>query len=171
MPKDKGIRIDPERGVNPRMTTCAQCGADTNELALLGTNDHELRCTHCDAAVLGTAKQVKCPRCHQHALKHVRRLGEFEKVSLGMCDPCKEKHRQSEDIARQGGILWRCVDCHSAGAIRAGHPLAEMVRKKTGIAPPHPAGINFDKDTCPVCGPHRVRPEETDPHDVGAIQG
>lgn len=153
MPKDKGIRLDPDRGINPRMTTCSQCGADTNELALLGNNDHVLECDHCRTKVLGTVKQKKCPRCKTYALRHVRRLDDFEKIPMGLCPPCDDKRKKSEEMVRQGGILWRCDACGAQGAIRAGHPLAEEVRKKLNIAPPHTAGVTFHKDSCPVCTP------------------
>lgn len=153
MPKEKGIRLDPDRGVNPRMTTCAQCGADTNDIALLGNNDHELKCGYCQAKVLGTAKQRKCPRCKQQALQHVRRLDDFEKIPLGLCPACTEKRKKTEEVVRQGGVFWRCAVCGSEGAIRAGHPLAEAVRKQLNIAPPHSAGVTFHKDSCPVCNP------------------
>ena len=160
MPKENGIRIDPERGVNPRMTTCTQCGAETSQLALLGTSDPELRCPKCEVSVLGTKGERKCPKCKQYTLVYVRRLGEYERIPMGLCTTCEEGRKKADEAVRAGGIYWKCDSCGSEGAIRAGHPLAEDVRKLKNIAPPNPVGIMFHGEQCPVCGPHPVDPQE-----------
>lgn len=152
----RGIRLDRERGVNPRMTLCRQCGGDTPELALLGTADHLHKCTSCGASVLGTVRQKKCSRCGASALVYVRRLGEMEKVPIGgLCDECKKKHEAADTMVKEGGIYWKCDICHSEGAIPKDHPMAVHVREKLNIQPPKPCGVSLVPEDCPVCGKHR----------------
>ena len=156
MPKEDGIRIDPERGVNPRMTRCVQCGGDTMQIALLGDTDYEFECPACDIKVLGRKGQSRCPKCKKHILKRLRRLDEFEKIALGLCPTCEENRHLIDTAVRAGGIMWKCSDCHNTGAIVASHALAVAVREKMNIQPPHPCGVEFSNAGCPVCGPDAV---------------
>lgn len=58
---------------------------------------------------------------------------------------------KAKETVTKGGIFFRCKDCGAEGAIEASHSMAKVTRKNMGIRAPHPCGIEFTKETCPVC--------------------
>lgn len=73
------------------------------------------------------------------------------KVAEGLCDECETKRKEQEKVVKEGGILWKCSNCKSGGAIRVSETskdLIEEVRKTAGI-PEGPCGIEWK--SCPVC--------------------
>lgn len=153
---EPSITLSKDRGVNPRMTICVRCGKDTPTLALLGDGDYLHVCRSCNKTVLGKKGSRKCPACGAHALSMERRLDEYEKIPMGLCDECEAKDKEMHDVVKRGGVYWKCADCGSSGAIRAEAPLAKVVREQSGIKIPNPVGVEFSKNDCPVCGPSPV---------------
>lgn len=148
------MRLHKEHGVNPRLTFCPQCGGEGNELVLLGAHDSLYRCIReeCGAAHIGRPEGGSCAKCGA-TVRLERKIGQHERIPGGICDACQEKNRQVEEEVARGGIHWRCADCGAAGAIRAGHPLAEAVRAQMGIAAPNACGVEFTRvEGCPACG-------------------
>jgi len=153
------IRLHSKLGVNPRLTFCPQCGGETNELLLLGATNKVYRCTDpkCNTPHIGSPPKGFCQRCGR-AVKFERELDDWEKLPGSICDACQAKNKAVDEEVAKGGIYWRCKDCGSAGAIRAGHPLAEQVREQMNLQPPAPCGVELTKEpckglACPVCGP------------------
>lgn len=144
------LTLHKEKGVNPRMTTCRQCGKDVG-LVLLGVQDFCTTCPRCDVKLIGGGK---CPHCNEYGTDR-KPIGEHEKIPIEICNDCKKKNEECDEVVKSGGIYWRCVDCGSAGALKACSELAQAVREKLNILAPDPCGIEFSKEcNCPVCGKH-----------------
>jgi rubrerythrin len=151
------ITLHKELGVNPRLTYCPQCGGESNELLLLGNTNKVYRCEACNTPHIGRPKRGKCMNCGHGSVPFERELDRMEKLPGSICDSCQEKNAAVAEEVAKGGIHWRCSDCGSAGAIKAGHPLAVRVREQMGIEPPDPCGIEFSKEEmCPVCSEDKV---------------
>lgn len=161
LPKEKGIILDKERGVNPHMTVCPRCGKDGPEIMLLGNSDYLHECSSCGASIVHRKVCSRCPKCSSRDVKRIRRIGENERISGSLCDECSAKDKECEAAVKEGGVFWRCKDCGSAGALRKDSELAKKVRESAGIKPPDLVGIEFSKEEgCPVCGPNAVAPND-----------
>jgi len=151
-----GLPIHPTKGVNPRLVHCTQCGEMTNEIVLLGAIDYYTTCPQCGIKLIGGGK---CPKCNVKGVDRTP-LPESQEINAGICDACQNKNRKAKEEVEAGGVYWKCADCGSAGAIKAGHPLAEDVRKHFKLEAPEPCGIEFTKKECPVCSEHKVEEEK-----------
>jgi len=145
------MRLHPEKALNPFMTVCPQCGGEANELLLVGAHDTVYRCVDCDMRHIGRPKKGICQKCGSTVTKE-RKLEEHERLPASQpCEKCQKLNDAASKIVAEGGILWKCVTCGSAGAIKADHPLSRDVRKQMGIEPPKPCGIELNEKTCPLC--------------------
>lgn len=141
-----------EHGVNSRLTFCPQCGAEGNEIVMLGAHDGIYSCIACGQKHIGRPKNRTCQACGG-VVKFERTVGQHERLPGSICDECQEKNRAVEQEVARGGIYWRCIDCGSAGALVAENPIAVAVRKQSGIKAPDPVGLEMSKkEGCPVCG-------------------
>ena len=155
------LRLDKEKGVNPRLTFCAQCGEDAEELILLGSQKHKYTCPDCNAVHFGrpdTDPSKKNLRCCQKcgfgfgSNWAKDEIEEWEKLPASQpCKKCRDIAEEVNDVVKEGGVFWRCKSCGSNGAIRAESDFAKLVREKMEILAPEPVGVEFDKEDCPVC--------------------
>ena len=71
-----------------------------------------------------------------------------------------------EALVADGGVYWRCKKCGLSGVIVARSELAIAVRKKMGIEPPEPCGLEYtEEEPCPMCTgeiPKETNNPETD---------
>lgn len=153
------IRLHSEKGVNPRVTQCRLCNK-TVGIVLLGSQNHKYTCPECKTLHYGLpdrgkSGQRECQECKNRFRSDwkTEEIPDNESLPIEICDECQKKEEEVCNAVKAGGIFWRCKDCRSTGAIKAKSPLAKAVRKKMGIKPPEPCGIEFSKDDyCPVCG-------------------
>jgi hypothetical protein len=144
------LMLHKEKGVNPRLTCCRNCGKDVG-VALLGINEGIYECNICKVNHIGYPSGGRCPKCATSVTK-TGTVGEHDKLPIELCDDCEAKEKASADAVRDGGIYWKCSKCHSSGAILKRAPLAQMVREQMNIAAPNPCGIDFEGGiNCPVC--------------------
>lgn len=136
------IRLHSKLGVNPHLTYCPRCGGETNEIALLGTTNKVYICNLGHRSI-GYPKNGKCPECNA-IVSFEREIEERERIPGGLCDNCQEQIKE----VKKGGIFFRCK-CGTEGVIKAGHPLAEAVRKQLKVKAPKPCGVELE--TCPNC--------------------
>lgn len=142
------VRLHPEKGLNPRVTICIACGADVGVI-LLGSNELVYTCDKCGRNHLG-GKPKRCPCGELHLFTKKRKVGDYEKIPLGLCKSCEEELEKHKSMVKEGGVYWRCTKCRNAGVILNNHELAKIVRDKLKIEPPAPCGVEFDGD-CPAC--------------------
>ena len=117
------MRLHKEHGVNPYLVKCVRCGADTQQIALLGS-------------------QVPKPE----------QIIDGRYIITGdICDECKEEIDKFAEMVKCGGIYWKCKDCHVSGVIKPG-PDADNIRKEVGIEAPEACGVILSKINCPSCG-------------------
>jgi len=133
-------------GVNPKTCYCGRCGGESSELMLIGNRDKKFTCGQCGVVSYGSVKCLK-PDCNGNTGKK-EKIGEYERLpSSEPCDNCQGQI----DMVIAGGIFFKCLDCNTAGAIKPEHPLSINIRKQHKIEAPKPVGIEFTKNTCPVC--------------------
>jgi hypothetical protein len=72
----------------------------------------------------------------------------MEKVPMGLCATCDARKREMIVVVARGGVYWRCVDCHSNGAVEG--DVAVEARVQAQI-PRGPMGIEITKVQCPHC--------------------
>lgn len=137
-----------EKGLNPHMTYCPRCYNDGPELVLLGAHDKVYKCTNpdCGLAHIGKPKGGVCQKC-KTGVVYERKIEDHERLPGSLCKSCEDQVKMVE----AGGIFFKCKDCNTIGAIQAEHPYSKEVRAKLNVQPPDPCGIEFDKDSCPVC--------------------
>lgn len=153
------IHLDKEKGVNPRLSICRNCGKDVG-VVLFGSADKIYKCSSCGARCYGGRprqesylnRREECPFCKSvGTYDFERNIDDAEKIPIELCDDCRKKLDEVAEEVRKGGIHWKCKDCGSAGAIKAGHPMAEAVRAHAKITAPDPVGVEFNKTDCPLC--------------------
>ena len=147
-----GIPLSKKHGVNPSIEVCSNCGKETGTLALVG-RCNEYKCEDCGNLIYGRSiKETTCPKCNGCRIILIARdVAVPMQLTGGLCDDCARMEKECADEVARGGILWKCEDCGSHGAIRAEADVAKAVRDKMGILPPRPCGITFTKEQCPVC--------------------
>lgn len=147
------IKLDKDKGVNPRLGMCPQCGKDNGEILLLGDRGFKDTCHHCGMVHYGGASDGKCRKCGSRINKATdrKRLEDSEKIPGSLCVTCREQRDELKKIVEAGGVFWRCMDCGSSGVIKKSE-YADAVRKQLGIEAPKPCGVEFGKDDCPACG-------------------
>lgn len=146
-PKERALRLHPDKGVNPRISCCKQCGKDVGVI-MLGAHDYMTRCPACEITLIGLRK---CPQCNSRGVDEAP-IEEHIKLPVELCDDCDKMNAEHRAIVEAGGVGWRCSDCGSEGVIRAESELAKEVRKKLKVEPPKACGVEFNKEEgCPVC--------------------
>ena len=154
----KGDR-PPKPSKNPYVVVCARCGKPTGEVVLPGKVSH-YSCSGCgNTNILLQRTSGGCPNCKAFGTL-TRIKGDVqipENVNMGtVCVSCREQIEKHKADVAAGGIYWECKDCNSMGVITADAELAKIWRKRVGIPPPDPCGIQFSKeDACPACGPSK----------------
>lgn len=145
------ITLHKDLGVNPRLTFCARCKGETNEIALPGIHNHKLVC-RCGYELFFGRTSQNCPACGGNNWTR-KTLGNMERVPAGeLCDSCKKEVTELEAAVAAGGVYFQCEKCGSSGAIRAS-PFATLVRERLKC-PTGPCGITYSKDAeqeCPAC--------------------
>jgi hypothetical protein len=144
------IRLHPEKGLNPRMSCCAQCGKDVG-VVLLGAYDSLYKCRNCQRPHVGPPTGPCRCGAPRHRVERDRKIGEDEKLPVELCDECTAHREALEAHVRAGGIFWNCEDCSNSGVIKETSQLARQVRTHLGIDAPALCGVTFTKDNCPVC--------------------
>jgi len=154
MPKDS-ILLHPKKGLNPRVTICRNCGESIG-VALLGLADSVFTCDTCHMTVVDKRSKIKCPvdKCNGRLVfKEI--LSEYTKLPWDLCDKCKQDQDERNKVVAEGGVYFRCKDCHATGAIKP-NEFTIRVRSHANIEPPKPVGVEFSKYDCPVCGPDPI---------------
>ena len=165
------IKLHKEKGVNAHMTTCPKCGGDGDELIMLGSENNKYTCPKCDALHYGrpdTNSKFKnlrmCQKCEHPFDSQWKKdvIEDWEKLpSHEPCKKCAKGMNLAAEVVKEGGIFWRCKDCHSEGAIHAHAEVAKLVREQSGVKAPDPVGVEFTKDEdCPVCSENAVVSED-----------
>jgi len=160
------MKLHPDKGLNPRLTVCTQCGADVG-LALLGEHNIKYTCPKCGCVHFGPPDHHKCGKCEEPFSRVWKKeeIGENEKLPGGLCDACRKQADLMKEVVAEGGIYWKCTVCGSNGAIKSSSSLCAMVREKMGIAPPAPCGIEFhgaEEGRCPVCSEKAEKEQKED---------
>lgn len=154
------IPLSKKHGVNPHLTVCPRCGRDADELILTGAH-HKYRCDSCGMLHVGRPQDGHCqnPECHAntsglHTLVDEGELDPSEKLRATQpCATCREELEKFKAVIDAGGVPFRCKDCKVQGVLQAESELAKAVRAKHGG---QTVGVEFDKTTCPKCGPDPV---------------
>lgn len=150
------IYLHPKLGVNPKLTFCRRCGAEVNELVLIGSKTGKYKCGNCGLLMFGGPPgfSERCPSCkgHRNNFSRVGEIGEHERLpASSLCDACTKEVETFMQEVEAGGVYWKCRDCHANGVIKRS-PFAYKVRTATGT-PTGPCGIEFSRDDgCPACG-------------------
>lgn len=147
-----GIRLHPERGVNPFLTYCPRCKGEASELLLVGADDGIYSCGQCDARVIGRGHGV-CPKCKHRSLSFTGdRVREGQRLPASSpCDSCREELKWHEAIVARGGVYFRCVGCGASGVVPGDRPFAAEVRRAHNLPAVDPPG---NSPPCGVEAPH-----------------
>jgi len=142
------LRLHQEKGVNPRITVCKQCGKDVG-VALLGSNESVYECNNCGVNHIG-GRPKECPCGERYQFTKKRNIGDTEKLPVELCDSCKEEAELHNKLVEEGGIYWRCAKCRSHGVVKKESELSKKVRAELTCEPPALCEVEFDGD-CPAC--------------------
>ena len=144
------IPLHPEKGVNPRVIVCANCGTSTG-IAMMGRRDKVWKCLSCNLHHIGGKPETGKCHCGADNFEDKGSLPDNAQIPCDLCDDCMAKEQACVEEVEKGGVYWRCLDCKSTGAIKAEAATAKEVRKAHGIPSPAPCGVEVTKDDCPVC--------------------
>ena len=148
------IPVSTKYGMNAAVEVCPNCGKETGAVVLVGRcNKYKCSCGNIIYGRFNNQTKAVCSQCNGVDIVLIEYDVEAPPMLRGNpCDACVKIERECAEEVRKGGILWRCEDCGSTGAVKADTPVAKAVRNKTGILPPRPCGVTFTKENCPVCG-------------------
>jgi len=146
------LRLHPEKGLNPHLTVCSRCGGEGREIILLGNQNKVFKCTSCGQVHIGRPKKGLCRKCG-NGVEFERDIDDYERLPGDLCDNCKEEIKTFKKIVAEGGIYWKCEECHREGVIKVDAPLAKAVRKQLNVSPPDACGVALTKKECPACNP------------------
>lgn len=124
------IPLHPERGLNPHLTVCPQCGQDGNEIMLIGSRENVMQCAACKVTIFGHRASEPCPKCKDrgpHSL--IRKIEEHEKLPGSICDACRKERDEHRREVRAGGVYFKCSDCGVTGVIKGSSDFAKHVRE------------------------------------------
>lgn len=140
------ITLHPELGVNPRLCFCPRCGGPSNMLVLAGNRNYYTTCNNCGMRGYGIPVGDRCKKdgCHGHFDRR-KELEASEQLPGDLCDGCEKEIVEHKAVVAAGGIYWKCDACNQQGVIKATAPICQTVREQSGIKPPAPVGIAFDK--------------------------
>lgn len=117
------IPLHPTKGVNATLCYCPVCGADNNELALVG--NHKVYTCRCGVNHIGRPRKAKdCP-CKDFREVERRELREGEKVPGGYCQRCT-------DLLKTANIVI-CPTCHQMFAGQAHRVVKEFEMGKDAL--------------------------------------
>jgi hypothetical protein len=163
------LKLDEEKGLNPRMAICTRCGEDVG-VVLLGAESNKYTCPECDALHYGRPdakpkwKNLRvCQMCEHPFDSSWKKeaIEEWEKIpSPDPCDECVKKEAEAVQMVKEGGVYWRCTACGSEGVVRPGSELAKAVRASTGVSAPDPVGLEVGAEDCPLCEAEKGVTEE-----------
>ena len=117
MTKDS-ITLDNDLGINCRMTMCARCGGDGEELLLLGNKNFVATCRQCGAEIYGCSRGHRevCPKC-RGASFDIRKLTDYERVPT-LCQKCQDEIANFNKIIAEGGLPFKCDKCGAQGVLK-----------------------------------------------------
>jgi len=155
------IHLHPDKGLNPRMTSCRNCGKDIG-LVLLGIYEYKRICNNCGTINYGISSNSPCGKCGHRDFSSPIKIEDHEKIPCELCDECGKRLDDAEKAVREGGVHWRCKKCKSEGAVKHSEYAME-IRKATqdrekddkNYTEPDsegkwlPCGIEWEN--CPVC--------------------
>jgi hypothetical protein len=136
------IPIHPERGLDPHICACRKCGKETGAMTVghmkvLVNNTGRIK-TYFSTDQAGRALDIQEPG------DHIREVGEHESVYIGLCDECESEEKEHHSIVKEGGVFWKCKECHRDGVIKKSG-FADHIRSHMGIEAPKPCGVEFEK--------------------------
>lgn len=143
------VKLDPEKGVNPRGTICPKCRREGPQI-MMGVSDHFGICPACKTMNIGLAPgESTCRDCSGKLIE----VGPIPADALlpHYCPACAEDIATSKKMVSEGGVIWECRDCHNSGAFGGEHPISLLTRQETNCPSPEPCGVTLDKQNCPVC--------------------
>ena len=170
------IPLHPEKGVNPRLTFCPNCGGEGREIMLIGNREKVYKCAFCHVTIFGHRQSEPCPKCKDLGPhEFVRKIEDEERLPGGLCEACEKEKNEHDAVVAAGGIHFKCASCKITGVIKASSELAKTVREhhqKQGqnlvkgwfTEPIHtkgnslvymPCGVEMNSENCPKCRPNK----------------
>jgi hypothetical protein len=139
------IELNKDGSMDTYLEVCSHCKKSTG--ILLGTlyeNTDTKGITHYASTPHKYQKE-----CEQHGTffnKPFTKVGPSTQIPTGLCDECYEKLADEQalfsEIVSQGGVYFKCKECHQTGAIKP-NEFTASVRRSAGVEPPDPLGIEF----------------------------
>lgn len=142
------IPLSKERGIDPHLTCCVECGQDTNGLTLgviMEGKDTD-----------GNLHYTQRGSTHKYT-KDLYRNSPFalsidwneltdtnKRIPMGLCTECEELHAMALQALEDGAIYFNCDCCDITGMLKGESELAIAVRKQQNIPAPEPVGVTFD---------------------------
>ncbi len=137
------IPINPKKGLDPRLTYCGRCGCETNEI-IIGDN-RLMENTDGQKALAPRGQTTQIARKLGWDHYTVNEVPEGKLPATEPCDSCKAELIEWDEIAKAGGVYFRCDECKQSGMIKPSD-YATVLRKHTGTEPNDPCGVTFE--TC-----------------------
>lgn len=140
------IPLDKERGIDPHLCKCINCGGDSNSLTV-----GVIRKGEDENGVIHYANRGQTDK--HNAMLRNKGLSEVlqwetvtdttERIPMGLCTKCEEQEKLFKEELEKGGIFFRCKQCEKHGMIIGSHQLSIDIREHSGIKAPDPVGTEF----------------------------
>lgn len=148
------MELHKQKGLNPRMGICPNCGKDNGEIILLGARTRKRECRNCGTVNYGSRPSDMCGRCSSLLDDAtMTEIDENERIPGSLCARCKTEKQEMKEEVEAGGVYWKCK-CGATGVIKRDSEIAKQVREASKIAAPGLVG--YQSDACHNCEKEKV---------------
>lgn len=153
------IPIDKERGLDPHMCVCVNCGKNTGLTigVILKAKDAEGNTHYCNRGETTKYNKSLTKAGIDKVTGWETITDSWEKVPIGFCEKCAKVMELLYHEAKNGGVMFKCSECNIEGVFKANSEAALEIRKNCNKTKKEVIGITLDK-----CEYHTVESELND---------
>lgn len=144
----------PTLGMNIHPVGCVRCDSRMHQAMPLGINSELYHCEACGRHSYGPpdAEHTPCNHCNSPTTTHLRTVEADEMIYIGlMCDTCEKNLEADNKLVEAGGVMVRCLTCHTVGVLPPEDARAKRIRKQFKLEGNKSFGVDIPPSGCPRC--------------------